>query len=281
MITKDKISRDMKNKLNYFTFFLLILILVFLFPFVNAVSIAVSPSNLNFNIEIGKTGEENIFIINYDEQEANYEIYAENYKDWFSFSSTSISVAGGQNKMVKVNVTPNQTGEFETLIYVKAALQKNGSGVGFAPGIEIKTKINITEPLIIPEETPIVAPVPSSGGGGGSSSSGGSGGSYAQIQNNTNKNNTNISTSLSSMNLTNTSETAQKTQDKQEENVLIDGEVDSAGELETAGITGAVVGSSGKKIGGLIIIAVILAAGILAVIYNKNRIKKQRLRGFK
>lgn len=264
MITNNKISKDMKNKLNYFAFFLLIIISAFLLPFVNALSVAVSPSSLDFNIELGKTGEENIFIINYDEQEANYEIYVENYKDWFSFSSTSISVAGGKNEMVKVNVTPNKTGEFETLIYVKVTLQENGGGVGVAPGIGIKTKINITEPEPIVENPPTPTPVNTgSGGGSGSSGGGGDGGSIPPKTTTQTTNSTNSSQT--------TTESPQNTDVRTEESEIKENSEKNQ-ENQNAPITGAVIGG-GKRTIGIAIAFVVLLIGITISVYNKRKNK--------
>jgi uncharacterized membrane protein len=112
-----------------------------------AAGIAISPSRLQFELYKGETAESALTIINPGGQEIGFSLSTDEYRDWFSFSESDGFLQPGENRLIRIRVSPPAdipNGEYSTLLTLSF---ENADGLGQLSlnlATSMKTKIIVT-----------------------------------------------------------------------------------------------------------------------------------------
>jgi len=105
----------------------------------SSVGIGVTPAELNFSTQVGSSDSRILYVINTGDEDSGYRVYVdEKYRDWFTISPENFTLAPGENKAVKLSLSPpiSARGNFTTLIYA----------VSYSPSSEFKVGGGIKVP---------------------------------------------------------------------------------------------------------------------------------------
>lgn len=109
-----------------------------------ALGVEATPNIIKISTDAGKSAEAKITIKNPSKEVSLYEVYADEFEDKFSFSSTSFILEAGERKEISVFVNSKKGGIFKTSISVVAnSLTPNKFNVG--SGVKIPVELSITE----------------------------------------------------------------------------------------------------------------------------------------
>jgi len=110
-------------------------------------ALGVTPGELDFALEPYGQDTETLRVVNDENQEQNYRIYAdEEHEGWFTISPQEISLAPQQSSEIEITVAPppNTTGEHTAFIYITPV--KPSDGLQVALGIKVRADITVNTP---------------------------------------------------------------------------------------------------------------------------------------
>jgi P pilus assembly chaperone PapD len=74
---------------------------------VAAIAVGVTPASLDFDVQVGSSDTISLLVINTGTEITNYKVYAdEEYADWFDISPDTFNLNAGEQKEVKLKLTP-------------------------------------------------------------------------------------------------------------------------------------------------------------------------------
>jgi hypothetical protein len=126
--------------------------LIFGLGCVHGESIAISPAKLGLEICRGETAESYLIISNPSDQEASFSLSADDYPGWFAFSEPEGILGPGENREIKLSITPaddTANGAYDTLVSAAFDSEEPSGSVPINLATSIKAKITVTGKQVV------------------------------------------------------------------------------------------------------------------------------------